>query len=506
VCRLSKSKAFALLSVLVCFCFRDAQPLDPPQTAADKRTAVVPRHWFESASGLRNFSLKNDTQYPQLSLDAAKARAQLQSVKDRGFAGIQVFGPADGGKSYNGLDARDHFRIEPKYGTMEDFRRLVQIAHSMHLAVIIFDNLGYSAVDAPSFLKACDDERDHRDTPETHWFFWSDSPDSPAPASGNRYFMVRPTWLKRYKPNEVEHWAYSDRAKRYYWTRWPGKDERGNKVDLPQYNWAGQEWQGQAEKIVRYWMDTGIDGMIVDAVNWYVGFTWEIGRRRITDVINSYGDKYSQPEGAGGFHEDPVAWITDGGWTSVQDYGLSLWWEKENRILEMAIEAGDPTPIEQSLRNYHDRVVEAGGTPYLAFITVPGHPEQQRLASAILVSTGHLLTDWSGASEDISADDEIQWLLKTKSSHPALDQMSSRRRLLTSDDHSFYAFVKTSNDKTERILVVTNFSASSQEVNIDLSGLLMQNLTDLRTGVTQETHGSLQITMPPYGYKLFAIR
>ena len=98
----------------------------------------------------------------------------------------------------------------------------------------------------------------------------------------------------------------------------------------------------------------------------------------------------------------------------MQDYGLSLWWEKENRILEKAIEAGDPNPIEQSLRNYHDRVVEANGTPYLAFIAIQEHPEQQRLAAAVLATTGHLVMDWSSPENEISSDPQIQWLLKTK--------------------------------------------------------------------------------------------
>src|SRR6185503_5361342 len=63
----------------------------------------------------------------------------------------------------------------------------------------------------------------------------------------------------------------------------------------------------------------------------------------LTDTIASYGnDKYSQPEGAGAFHEDPVPWITDGGWTCVQDYGLGIFWEKGTNVVTNAFETGDP--------------------------------------------------------------------------------------------------------------------------------------------------------------------
>ena len=110
--------------------------------------------------------------------------------------------------------------------------------------------------------------------------------------------------------------------------RWDGVDLAGKAVRLPQYNWGSEEFQQECEKIVRFWMDTGIDGMMIDAVNWYVGCDWAKNRKRMTDVIASYGGKYSQPEGAGAFHDDPVPWVTDGGWTCVQDYGLGIFWEE----------------------------------------------------------------------------------------------------------------------------------------------------------------------------------
>ena len=462
--------------------------------------------WYESAAALRNVSLKDNTAYPQFPLDPAKAGNQLRVLKEQGFTGIQVFAPADGGRSYNGLDSRDHFRIEPKYGSIADFKRMVQIAHSLNMPVVIFNNLGYSAVDAPSFLKACDDVRNHRESPEVHWFFWSDSKDAPPPATGDRYFLVRPAWLVNYRPEERERWVYNDRAQRYYWTRWPGKDDQGNIVDLPQYNWASPEWQQEAEKIVRFWMNSGIDGMVVDAVNWYVGYTWEIGHRRITDVINSYGDKYSQPEGGGGFQEDPVAWISEGGWTSVQDYGLSTWWAKPRMILENAIEAGDPRSIEESLRSYHDPVVAARGTVNFSLGAMKAAPQKQLLATAILAATGHLITDWSHAQEPIGSDLEVQWLFKTKAAHPALYQLGSRRKLPTNNDARYYAFLRTASDQSERVLVVTNFWATPQDVTVDLSGVRAQSLTDIRSGAKQSRESSVTFSVPPLGYRFFTIQ
>jgi hypothetical protein len=471
-----------------------------------ERTSVLPQRWWESASAIRTVSLKEDTVFPQLLLEPAKAEAQIKAIKEQGFTGLNIFAPADGGKSYNGLDARDHYRIEPKYGTIDDFRRVIEIAHRLGMSVIIFENVGYSAVDAPSFLKACDDVREGRASRESRRFFWSDRPDAPPPASGDTFFMVRPTWLLNYQPDKVEHWAYSERAKHYYWTRWPGKDAEGKTIELPQYNWNSVEWQEEAEKITRFWLDTGIDGIVMDAVNWYVGYTWEKGHQRITDVINSYGNKYSQPEGGGAFHEDPVAWITDGGWNSVQDYGLGIWWEKPYLVLQNAIEAGDPRPIEESLRNYHDRVVAAGGTLNMTLVAIKDNPEKQHLAAAIVATTGQFISDWSHKDDKLASDPEIQWLLKTKTSHRALHQMGQRRKLPTNDDSKYYAFVRTAPDGTERVLIVANFWATAQEVGIDTSGLHARSLTDLRSGEKVLLDNRVQFNLPAFGYRLFEVQ
>jgi Alpha amylase, catalytic domain/Maltogenic Amylase, C-terminal domain len=480
----------------------------PAIEAADddhaERASPLPPRWWESASALRTVSIKDDNAFPQLFLEPAKAEAQIRAIKQQGFTGLNIFAPADGGRSYDGLDARDHYRIEPKYGTIDDFRRVIQIAHRLGMSVIIFENLGYSAVDAPTFLKACDDVREGRTSRESSWFFWSNLPDAPPPASGDTFFMVRPTWLGNYQAEKVEHWAYSERARHYYWTRWPGKDAEGKIIELPQYNWNSLEWQTEAEKITRFWLDTGIDGIVMDAVNWYVGYTWEKGHQRITDIINSYGNKYSQPEGGGAFHEDPVAWISEGGWTSVQDYGLSIWWEKPRQVLQNAIETGDPRPIEESLRNYHDRVVAAGGTLNMTLVAIKNNPDKQHLAAAMVATTGQLITDWSDKDDKLASNPEIQWLLKTKAAHRALRQMGQRRRLSTNDDSKYYAFLRSAVDGSERVLVVANFQTSSQHVRIDASGLHADTLTDLRSGEKVSVGKIIDLELSGFGYRLFA--
>ncbi|HEU0139004.1 MAG TPA: alpha-amylase family glycosyl hydrolase [Bryobacteraceae bacterium] len=470
--------------------------------AADVDASGPSGRWWERAAAIRRISLKPNRAGETLSLDPVKLGEQLDRMKQQGFDVLEIFAPPEGGFSYAGLDAKDRYRIDPEVGTMEDFRRLVRTAHAKGMAILSFDNLGYSSVEAPHFLKACDDIREGRDTPETRWFLWSDRADAPPPGTGDTYFMIRPK-LPGYDAVKHELWVYSERAKRYYWSKWGGVDSAGNKIRLPQYNWASREWQEEAGKVVRFWMDTGIDGMVIDAVNWYPGYTWEIGKKRITDVIASYGEKFSQPEGAGGFHEDPVAWVTEGGWNCIQDYGLGIWWEKETEVLRKAIEAGDPRPIEPALRDYHDRVVREGAVLYFEPPTFDDRARHY-LAVATLAGIGDLMFfDHRSAPKELDAP--LTGILRLKTEHPALHQLGTRRRMPVRSSDKHYAFLKTAADGSERVLVVLNFQVVPQTVEIDLSGLGNSVLTNLETGESRNRTAWFQVALPAYGYAFFKV-
>ena len=121
---------------------------------------LVPERWWESASAICGVSLKQRRYFPQFSVDPIKASEKFDEIREQGFSAVEIFAPAEGGYSYSGLDQTNYYRIDPELGAMDDFRRLVWMAHSRGLAVITFENLGYCSVDAPYWLKACDDVRE----------------------------------------------------------------------------------------------------------------------------------------------------------------------------------------------------------------------------------------------------------------------------------------------------------------------------------------------------------
>jgi Alpha amylase, catalytic domain/Sucrose hydrolase-like, C-terminal domain len=475
-----------------------------------KSTAAT-GNWWESAAATIPVFIRDrpgkDAVFPLV--PAAAASKRLDEMRAAGISAIEVYAPAEGGNSFLGLDTINRYRVEPKVGSIEDFRELVRLVHAKGMKIINIDNLGYSSVEAVNFLKACDDVKAGKDTREARFYLWSDTPDGPAPGSStqDRYFMVRPAHLARYESKKHEFWQYSERADKYYWTKWGGVDLAGKAVRLPQYNWGSREFHEEVEKMVRFWMDTGIDGMMIDAVNWYVGCDWRLNRKYMTSVIASYGSKYSQPEGAGGFHEDPVPWITEGGWTCVQDYGLGIFWVKGSNVVTQAIESGDPRPIERALRDYHDRVVEVGGTLYF---NPPkfDDPRKSHLSMALVAAVGDLISlsgVIDGKWSPIFPDAEETRILKWKAKHPAMHNLSRRQALPTGAADRHYAFLRIARDGSERLIAVMNFQAEAQTVEVDLSGVDFDGMADLENGTRIDPQKQWRVQLPAYGYRFFRL-
>ena len=468
-----------------------------------KKHAGVP--WYVTTAAIHRMTLKPTTKYwrfEHLSLTPDDAAAELKALRADGVTAVEVFAPEEGENSYDGLDAKNRYRLDPGLGSVDDFCNLVKLAHSLDIHVITFQNLGYSSVDADQFLKAADDERAGITSRETAFYYWSDRSDAPAPASSSSYFFVRPDF-PGYNPTKNEFWQWSDRAQKYYWTRWPGFDAQGHPVHLPQYNWSGDEWPDEAGGVVRFWLSTGIDGLVLDAVNWYAGIDWQKNAKFLTGPLRG---EFSQPEGGGAFHtDDPVGWITEGNYSNIFDYGLGIWWEAGNHPLEQAVQDQNPELLEQALRKYHDRVVAAGGTLYFPVPDMKD-PELQTFAEALLVDSGDMLCYCSASKSILRPAAGIPKLLQFKSAHAALFQDSTRREIHTSDDRHVYATVRESADHSERLLLVFNFLNSKAEVQVDAEAIRAQRYLDAENHTQADLRqGRIIVSLPAHGYRIYEV-
>jgi len=398
--------------------------------------ALAPR-WWEQAIGVMRESPRTTNRTLR---DVAD---DLDRIADLGFDVIELFAPSHGGTTYEGLDVIEFDVIDPALGTMDDFMTLVQECHRRGIALVAFLNLGYVNERYAPFVRACDAMRENLVTDDTRQFIWANSPDKVLPYPVSEHFLQ----------GSDGRWLWSDRAQHYFWVKWEG--ESGDAV-LPQLNWGDPGWRREAARIMDFWRTAGIDGVVLDAVNWYVGCDWA-GIRALTIEAGSPG--YSHPEGSGGFHDDPAPWVASGGFTVMMDYSLRNWWEGFD-LLRDAVATGDFRSIEHALTGYRDSVAAAGGICYInPPRPEPEHISEARLAAAVIATVGELYYEPLGI-ERLSPEEQkiTQEMLELRRDYPSLTARGPRTVVLCSAP-SVYAFLRGSD--SDRVLVALNFSADA---------------------------------------------
>jgi hypothetical protein len=311
--------------------------------------------------------------------------AKLSGLAEAGINTVEILPPYFGGSEYGGLDILDFYRVHPGLGTLEDMRMFIETAHNLDIKVTACVNVGYCAVNHPDFIKACQDVKDNRDSRERDFFLWADKP-SPLEAPLAPFFLQ----------DADGEWVYNSTAGKYFWCKWFGM---GGNTRLPQYRFSSTYFQEECKKMIRFWPDLGFDGLMIDAVNWYADCDWEISRRVIVESAFSGGPLWLQPEGAGGFDDDPVTWITKGGYNCVQDYSLGIFWKNTN-LLRDALKSGDTSSIVPALMRCRNPVVAAGGVTYVGlgqgrYREPP--PEYTVFETGFLIAAGEMISYYQGA-------------------------------------------------------------------------------------------------------------
>ena len=144
----------------------------------------------------------------------------------------------------DGYDVSDHYNIHPDYGTLADFRRLVDEAHRRGLRIVVELVPNHTSDQHPWFQASRDphhpDHARYRD-----WYVWSDT--------DQKYREARIIFLD----TEPSNWTFEPRRGQYYWHRFF--------YHQPDLNYDNPEVQRAMLRVVQFWIDQGADGIRVDA-------------------------------------------------------------------------------------------------------------------------------------------------------------------------------------------------------------------------------------------------
>jgi len=146
----------------------------------------------------------------------------------------------------DGYDIADYTSVHPSYGTLQDFKDFLAAAHNRRIRVITEMVVNHTSDQHPWFQEA----RSSRENPKRDWYVWSDT--------DNRYQGVRIIFVD----TEMSNWSWDPISKSYYWHRF-----FNHQPDLNYDNPAVREamW-----KVMKFWLDIGVDGFRLDAVPYLI--------------------------------------------------------------------------------------------------------------------------------------------------------------------------------------------------------------------------------------------
>ncbi|MEN9550248.1 MAG: Oligo,6-glucosidase 1 [Pseudomonadota bacterium] len=188
-----------------------------------------------------------------------------------------------------GYDVSDYCDVDPLFGTLDDFRTMVNKAHELGLRVMIDQVLSHTSDQHPWFAES----RASRNNPKADWYVWADAKDDGNPPNN---------WLSIFGGSA---WQWDTRRRQYYLHNFL--------TSQPDLNYHNPDVVEAILGTVKFWLELGVDGYRLDTANYYFhdkqlrnnpGRGQPKGNDPAVNDVNPYGWQYhkfdkTQPENLG---------------------------------------------------------------------------------------------------------------------------------------------------------------------------------------------------------------
>jgi oligo-1,6-glucosidase/alpha-glucosidase len=144
-----------------------------------------------------------------------------------------------------GYDVADYCGIEPMFGDLAGFDRLLAAAHARGLKLLLDFVPNHSSDKHPWFIES----RASRDNPRRDWYIWRD----PAPGGGPPN-----NWISDFGGSS---WEYDEATGQYYLHAFL--------KEQPDLNWRNPDLRSAMMAVLRFWMQRGVDGFRIDVL-WHI--------------------------------------------------------------------------------------------------------------------------------------------------------------------------------------------------------------------------------------------
>jgi len=163
--------------------------------------------------------------------------SRLDYLQSLGIKGIWLTPFLKSPKVDNGYDVADYYEVDPVYGEMADFRSFLNEAHQRGIKVIMDMVVNHTSTDCEWFRES----RKSRDNPYRDYYIWKDKPNN---------------WESFFGGTA---WKQDSLTNQYYFHKFD--------VRMADLNWSNPKVVDEIQKVLRFWLDLGVDGFRFDVIN-----------------------------------------------------------------------------------------------------------------------------------------------------------------------------------------------------------------------------------------------
>ncbi|SDB82588.1 trehalose-6-phosphate hydrolase [Pelagirhabdus alkalitolerans] len=167
---------------------------------------------------------------------------KLDYLKELGVDVLWLTPIYDSPQNDNGYDISDYYSIFHEYGTMDDFDRLLDEAHSRGIKIITDIVVNHTSTEHAWFKES----KSSKDNPYRDFYIWKDGKGSQEPNN----------WQSKFGGNA---WQYDETTGQYYLHLFD--------VTQADLNWENEAVRDAVYEMMNFWLDKGVDGFRLDVIN-----------------------------------------------------------------------------------------------------------------------------------------------------------------------------------------------------------------------------------------------
>jgi alpha-glucosidase len=177
--------------------------------------------------------------------DIEGIRRRLDHISDLGVGAIWLSPIFCSPMADFGYDVSDYYDIDPLFGDMAVFDRLLQEAHARGLKLLLDFVPNHSSSQHRWFRES----RSNRHNSKRDWYIWRDAARDGGPPNN---------WMSNFGGSA---WTWDEATDQYYYHAFL--------AEQPDLNWRNPEVRAAMHDVLRFWLDKGVDGFRVDVI-WHL--------------------------------------------------------------------------------------------------------------------------------------------------------------------------------------------------------------------------------------------